>query len=114
MLSAQIATLGAGMSLAAEPAGLPAGAVPASGPAGSPPTPPPEPTGPWPESAAAPLEPAAAPDQRRRATPPETTAGSRISGIKTRVVSARYRRPFRISSGVSTELISLVVEVHTV
>ena len=36
-----------------------------------------------------------------------------ISAIKTRVVSARYRRPFQISSGISTELISLVVEVHT-
>ncbi|TCO43942.1 o-succinylbenzoate synthase [Kribbella antiqua] len=36
-----------------------------------------------------------------------------ITAIKTRVVSARYRRPFRISSGISTELISLVVEIHT-
>ena len=49
-------------------------------------------------------------------TGPESAAGSaagRISAIKTRVVSARYRRPFQISSGVSNELISLLVEVHT-
>jgi o-succinylbenzoate synthase len=44
---------------------------------------------------------------------PDGGAAAPISAIKTRVVSAPYRRPFQISSGVSTELISLVVEVHT-
>jgi len=44
---------------------------------------------------------------------PAGTGSGPISAIKTRVVSARYRRPFRISSGTSTELVSLVVEVHT-
>ncbi|MDL4775407.1 MULTISPECIES: mandelate racemase/muconate lactonizing enzyme family protein [Thermomonosporaceae] len=37
----------------------------------------------------------------------------RIVRIGTRVVRAPYRRPFQISSGVSTELISLVAEVET-
>jgi L-alanine-DL-glutamate epimerase-like enolase superfamily enzyme len=47
-------------------------------------------------------------------TEPAQPGGSApISAIKTRVVSATYRRPFQISSGISTELISLVVEVHT-
>ena len=49
-------------------------------------------------------------------TGPESAAGSaagRISAIETRVVSARYRRPFQISSGISTELVSLVVAIHT-
>ncbi len=36
-----------------------------------------------------------------------------ITAISTRVVSARYRRPFTISSGISTDLISLVVEIET-
>jgi o-succinylbenzoate synthase len=36
-----------------------------------------------------------------------------ITAISTRVVSARYRRPFKISSGISTDLISLVVEIET-
>jgi o-succinylbenzoate synthase len=44
---------------------------------------------------------------------PLPSASAAVSAVKTRVVSARYRRPFRISSGVSTELVSLVVEVHT-
>ncbi|MFI6641246.1 mandelate racemase/muconate lactonizing enzyme family protein [Streptomyces sp. NPDC050504] len=37
----------------------------------------------------------------------------KIQSIHTRVVRARYRRPFVISSGVSPELISLVVELRT-
>jgi len=44
--------------------------------------------------------------------PAAAGAGS-IAQIRTRVVRAQYRRPFRISSGVSTELISLVVEIET-
>ncbi|GAA1558164.1 dipeptide epimerase [Kribbella sancticallisti] len=36
-----------------------------------------------------------------------------ITAIRTRVVSARYRRPFKISSGISTDLVSLVVEIET-
>ena len=47
------------------------------------------------------------------AGPNRRVSGRRISAIKTRVVSARYRRPFQISSGISTELVSLVVEIHT-
>ena len=43
--------------------------------------------------------------------PPAT--GGPIATIRTRVVRAPYRRPFQISSGVSTELISLVAEVET-
>ncbi|GAA0596789.1 dipeptide epimerase [Kribbella sandramycini] len=44
---------------------------------------------------------------------PAGTGSAPISAVRTRVVSAPYRRPFRISSGVSKDLISLVVEVHT-
>lgn len=36
-----------------------------------------------------------------------------IQAIRDRVVQAPYRRPFGISSGVSTDLISLVVEIET-
>lgn len=41
------------------------------------------------------------------------TDAAPITAIRTRVVSARYRRPFKISSGISTDLISLVVEIET-
>ncbi|GAB3935382.1 dipeptide epimerase [Kribbella albertanoniae] len=44
---------------------------------------------------------------------PAGTGSAPISAIRTRVVSAPYRRPFQISSGISTDLISLVVEIHT-
>ncbi|GAA4896777.1 dipeptide epimerase [Streptomyces coeruleoprunus] len=37
----------------------------------------------------------------------------KIASFHTRVVRARYRRPFAISSGTSPELVSLVVEVRT-
>ncbi|WP_019632107.1 mandelate racemase/muconate lactonizing enzyme family protein [Actinomadura atramentaria] len=37
----------------------------------------------------------------------------RIAAVTTRVVRAPYRRPFEISSGTSTELVSLVVEIET-
>ncbi|MEU9980564.1 enolase C-terminal domain-like protein [Streptomyces sp. NPDC050856] len=37
----------------------------------------------------------------------------KIASFHTRVVRARYRRPFVISSGASPELVSLVVEVRT-
>ncbi|MFG2007233.1 mandelate racemase/muconate lactonizing enzyme family protein [Spirillospora sp. NPDC048911] len=42
-----------------------------------------------------------------------SAAGDPITAIRTRVVRAPYRRPFQISSGISTELISLVAEVET-
>ncbi|WP_343238238.1 enolase C-terminal domain-like protein [Streptomyces sp. SID13031] len=44
---------------------------------------------------------------------PAAMAAGSIAQIRTRVVRAAYRRPFRISSGVSNELVSLVVEVET-
>ncbi|WBQ04249.1 mandelate racemase/muconate lactonizing enzyme family protein [Kribbella sp. CA-293567] len=44
---------------------------------------------------------------------PAAAAAGVIAQIRTQVVRAAYRRPFRISSGVSTELVSLVVEVET-
>lgn len=39
------------------------------------------------------------------------SAEGRISSVRTRVVSYPYRRPFGISSGTSTELVSIFVEV---
>ncbi|GAA3928556.1 dipeptide epimerase [Actinomadura viridis] len=48
-----------------------------------------------------------------RAVPSRVPGDDRIAAVTTRVVRAPYRRPFEISSGTSTELISLVVEIET-